>query len=84
MASQHDVPLIYPQDLDIVGEKPTFLEAFELACCQGPVSTVQSTITSSPRTPAFLHQGLVLALKAGNIDIATLLENLTSNQSIIH
>lgn len=81
MASQYDVPLIYPQDLDVVGEKPTLLKAFELACCQGPVSTVQSTITPSPRTPAFLHQGLVLALKAGNIDTATLL--LTEGAPIV-
>ncbi|GAB7354244.1 hypothetical protein MBLNU459_g4781t1 [Dothideomycetes sp. NU459] len=68
-----DLPMTHPHDFDIVGEKSDLLQAFELACSQGPISTVHSTVASLPQSPAVLHNGLVIALKAGNTDAATFL-----------
>ncbi|KAL3431209.1 ankyrin repeat-containing domain protein [Aspergillus tetrazonus] len=85
-----DIPLIDPTDLAFITEKPQFLgpppvyyDAFESACRKGPLATVQSTLSSEActPTPAFLHHGLCLALKAGNPDVARYL--LASGAPII-
>ncbi|KAL4760646.1 ankyrin repeat domain-containing protein [Aspergillus foveolatus] len=85
-----DIPLIDPTDLAFITEKPQFLgpppvyyNAFESACRKGPLATVQSTLSSEActPTPAFLHHGLCLALKAGNPDVARYL--LASGAPII-
>ncbi|KAL4867135.1 hypothetical protein BDV12DRAFT_186896 [Aspergillus spectabilis] len=74
-----DLPLTNPDDLAFMSEKPSFLgpppsyySVFESACCRGPLATIQSIIRSEActPTPAFLHQGLCLALKAGNVEAA--------------
>ncbi|KAL4990901.1 ankyrin repeat-containing domain protein [Aspergillus falconensis] len=84
-----DIPLIDPTDLAFITEKPQFLgpppayyNIFESACRKGPVATVESTLSSEAckPTPAFLHHGLCLALKAGNLDVARYL--LTSGAPI--
>ncbi|KAL4780642.1 hypothetical protein BJX76DRAFT_350835 [Aspergillus varians] len=74
-----DLALSAPSDLTFMTENPRFLgppppyyNAFEFACRKGPLATVQSIISSEActTTPAFLHHGLCLALKAGNVVIA--------------
>ncbi|KAJ4309945.1 hypothetical protein N0V84_011237 [Fusarium piperis] len=74
MATPHDdIPITTPSDLDLFTGRatlhPDFI-SFQAACQNGPLSSVESIITSEPRSPAFLHQGLVIALGAGNIDAA--------------
>ncbi|RSL57742.1 hypothetical protein CEP54_008110 [Fusarium duplospermum] len=74
MATAHDdIPITNPSDLDLfngrVNSHPDFV-SFEAACRDGPFSAVESIVTSEHRSPAFLHQGLVIALGAGNIDAA--------------
>ncbi|KAL4946338.1 hypothetical protein BDV06DRAFT_208810 [Aspergillus oleicola] len=74
-----DIPLTCPSDLTFRTEKPKFLgpppsyyRAFELACREGSLATVQSALPSEnyTPTPAFLHHGLCLVLKAGNVEAA--------------
>ncbi|RSL77705.1 hypothetical protein CEP51_008842 [Fusarium floridanum] len=74
MATPHDdIPITNPSDLDLFNGRanshPDFA-SFQAACRDGPLSAVESIVTSEPRSPAFLHQGLVIALGAGNIDAA--------------
>ncbi|KAI8716379.1 hypothetical protein NCS52_00931400 [Fusarium sp. LHS14.1] len=74
MATAHDdIPITSPSDLDLFNGRttshPDFV-SFQGACRDGPLSAVESIVTSEPRSPAFLHQGLVIALGAGNIDTA--------------
>ncbi|KAH8645454.1 ankyrin repeat-containing domain protein [Xylariales sp. PMI_506] len=66
-----DLPIREAGDLDFRGPNPTDAPpAFENACQHGPLSTVESLVTSEARTPAFLHHGLTLALRAGNVSVA--------------
>ncbi|KAJ4169011.1 hypothetical protein NW754_010943 [Fusarium falciforme] len=74
MATAHDdIPITSPSDFDLFNGRttshPDFV-SFQAACRDGPLSAVESIVTSEPRSPAFLHQGLVIALGAGNIDAA--------------
>ncbi|KAL2838241.1 hypothetical protein BJY01DRAFT_237543 [Aspergillus pseudoustus] len=73
-----DLPLTNPNDLAFIQEPPCFLEIpyclreFESNCRRGTPLAVQRIISSeSPTpTPAFLHHGLCLALKAGNVEVS--------------
>ncbi|KAM0437814.1 hypothetical protein ACHAPT_002179 [Fusarium lateritium] len=68
-----DIPITEPSDLHLFNGRATLhpdFASFQAACQDGPLSTVESIVTSERRTPAFLHQGLTTALGAGNIDAA--------------
>lgn len=74
-----DIPLTDPNDLTFITENPRFLgpppeyySGFESACRRGSLVTAESIIASEiiTATPAFLHHGLCLALKAGNVEVA--------------
>ncbi|RDW78657.1 ankyrin repeat domain-containing protein [Aspergillus mulundensis] len=74
-----DIPLIESNDLTFITETPQFLgprpayyNDFETACRVGLAATVQATISTETctSTPAFLHHGLCLAVKAGNVEVA--------------
>ncbi|KAM0554002.1 hypothetical protein ACHAPJ_007077 [Fusarium lateritium] len=71
--SHDDVPITGPNDLAYLngpaGSHPEF-ESFVTACEEGDLSTVESIVTSQPRTPVFLHQGLLKALHSGKVDVA--------------
>lgn len=74
MATAHDdIPITSPSDFDLFNGRatshPDFV-SFQAACRGGPLSAVEPIVTSEPRSPAFLHQGLVIALGAGNVDAA--------------
>ncbi|KAI8663387.1 hypothetical protein NCS57_00939500 [Fusarium keratoplasticum] len=74
MATAHDdIPITSPSDFDLFNGRatshPDFV-SFQAACRDGPLSVVESIVTSEPHSPAFLHQGLIIALGAGNIDAA--------------
>lgn len=74
MATAHDdIPITSPSDFDLFNGRttsnPDFV-SFQAACRDGPLSAVESIVTSEPRSPAFLHQGLVIALGSGYIDAA--------------
>ncbi|KAF5011020.1 hypothetical protein FDECE_2827 [Fusarium decemcellulare] len=80
MATAHDdIPITEPGDLDLFAGRTTSqpdFAPFQAACRSGPSSAVEAIVSSKPRTPAFLHQGLIEALGAGNIDATRyLLEN---------
>lgn len=68
-----ELPLLEPNDLGYIGPKPAFVESFEAACRDGPLSTVRSIVSSETRTPVFLHTGLEIALRAANINVASYL-----------
>ncbi|KAL4726634.1 hypothetical protein ACLX1H_005522 [Fusarium chlamydosporum] len=66
-----DLPVQEIGDIDIINEQevsPEFI-SFLSACQNGDISTVESIVTSQPRTPIFLHRGLVNAMRRGNVDI---------------
>ncbi|CEL08983.1 hypothetical protein ASPCAL12127 [Aspergillus calidoustus] len=73
-----DLPLANPSDLSFIQDPPSFIEVpsclgeFESSCRWGTPLTVERIVSSkSPTpTPAFLHHGLCLALKAGNVEVA--------------
>ncbi len=74
-----DIPLTASNDLNFITENPRFpgpppayYSGFESAWRQGSLATAQSVIASEviTTTPAFLHHGLCLALKAGNVGVA--------------
>ncbi|TVY92633.1 hypothetical protein LAWI1_G004156, partial [Lachnellula willkommii] len=71
-----DLPIMDPKDLGLIGQEQadsassTCSESFISVCREGPFSSVQTIVSSAPRTPSFLHQGLVSALSAGNIETA--------------
>ncbi|KAH7171315.1 hypothetical protein EDB81DRAFT_678308 [Dactylonectria macrodidyma] len=72
-SSYDDVPITEPDDLLLLaGETPLQPDfaPFQAACRNGPLSTVELIVASKLRTPAFLHQGLILALGSGNVDAA--------------
>ncbi|KAK7415949.1 hypothetical protein QQX98_005522 [Neonectria punicea] len=71
------VPILDPRDfdhLDIgpvdVGHQLPHLFPFYSVCENGPPSAIHSMVTSEPRTLAFLHYALTVALKAGNVEAA--------------
>ena len=72
-SSLDDIPIIDSTDLDFGLPKPAFIQSFESACRNGPQSTVQSTVSSEIRTPRFLNNGLVIALRAGNVECVSYL-----------
>jgi hypothetical protein len=71
--SHDDIPVKEPNDLIILNghalSQPDFA-SLVTASKEGDLSTVESIVTSQPRTPAFLHQGLVNALEKGHVDVA--------------
>ncbi|KAK7409427.1 hypothetical protein QQX98_008388 [Neonectria punicea] len=72
-SSYDDIPIKEPNDLNLLtGQTPSQPDfaSLQAACRHGPLSTVESIVASEPRTPAFLHQGLILALGTGNVDAA--------------
>lgn len=72
-AAYDDIPITGPNDLDLfIGQPPSQPDfaSFQAACRRGQLSTIESIVASEPRTPAFLHQGLVLALDAGSVGAA--------------
>ena len=78
MGSKYDdLPRLEPADYMFIGENPesiglvpAFFRPFESACQRGPLSVVQSIVSSKNLTPAFLHHGLTRALRSGNIEVA--------------
>lgn len=76
-----ELPIVEPDDFGYIGPKPGYFLDFESACKNGQFSTVQVVISAQTRTPAFLHAGLVLALRAGNVEIANYL--LTAGAALI-
>jgi ankyrin repeat protein len=68
--SYDDLPIVDPDDFGYIGQKPSHVVNFESACKHGQLSTVQAIISSEIRTPTFLHNGLVLALRAGSVEVA--------------
>ncbi|PQE08328.1 Ankyrin repeat-containing domain protein [Rutstroemia sp. NJR-2017a WRK4] len=65
-----DIPILEPTDLGFIGEKPTSFSSFESACQHGPLTEAQFIVSSENYTPSFLHHGLVVALSAGNVQVA--------------
>lgn len=64
--TEADAPLLFhPQ--------PSHVTEFEHACRGNSLAAVQSIVTAHSRTPAFLHRGLPLAIRAGRVDIASYL-----------
>lgn len=72
-STYNDLPLADPSDLDFTFSWATSFPSFDSACRNGSPSTVQSLIALGKRTPAFLHNGLTLALSAGNVKVASYL-----------
>ena len=68
-----DLPRESPDDPRPRGPVPAHFEMFESVCRESPLSTVQSIVNSQHRSPAFLHQGLTVALSTGRIEIASYL-----------
>ncbi|KAF7543857.1 hypothetical protein G7Z17_g10394 [Cylindrodendrum hubeiense] len=71
------VPILDPRDFthpDIgpvdTGHHLPHLFTFHSICENGPPSAIHSMVTSEPRTLAFLHHALTIALKAGNVEAA--------------
>lgn len=77
MGSQFDdLPILEARDLDHICSEKSSFSTFDSACQDGSVSTIEEIVTSQSRTPAFLHRGLLIALRAGNVEAARyLLEN---------
>lgn len=63
-----DLPILEPNDHDHKHPQPSSFSSFDSACKNGPVSAIAEIVTSEPRTPAFLHRGLLVALRAGNVE----------------
>ena len=74
MGSTYDDLPLDPCENDAIDREEAFIPSFEHACQHGPLSTVQSLVSSQtpppPRTRSFLHHGLIVALHFGNVDIA--------------
>lgn len=70
---EDDLPIVEPDDFGYFGPKPGYVTDFESACEHGDLPAVQAVISSKTRTPAFLHNGLLHALRKGNIEIASCL-----------
>ena len=65
-----DLPIMEPNDFSFISQMQSGSSPSESICSHGPLSIVQSIISSKPRTPSFLHHGLTQALSAGNIEIS--------------
>ncbi|KAJ5463107.1 hypothetical protein N7475_008051 [Penicillium sp. IBT 31633x] len=89
MGSKYDdLPILEPADISFfnenpnpVGQVPGVFSSFESACRRGPLSIIQSMVSTSNPTPAFLHHGFTCALRSGNIEIARYL--LSSEAPIV-
>jgi hypothetical protein len=79
--SNDDLPTTHPTDTHFISGPPSYLTTYEAACREGNLSVVEAIISSEPRSPAFLHHGLTLALESGHADIAHYL--LSSGAPII-
>ena len=69
MGSPYDDIPIDPDDYDAMVQEEAYVYTFASACQHGALSTVQTIVSSTPRTRLFLHHGLAIALHAGSIDI---------------
>ncbi|KAM3068010.1 hypothetical protein ACMFMF_009377 [Clarireedia jacksonii] len=76
-----EIPILDPTDLGFIDEKPTSFTSFESACRHGPITAARSIVSSENYTPMILHHGLILALSAGNIQVAQYL--LSSGAPIV-
>lgn len=83
-----DLPILEPADISFlsgyppsVGDAPMFFAAFEAACWHGPLSIIQSIVSTNNLTPAFLHHGLTCALRSGHVEISRCL--LTGGAPIV-
>ncbi|KAJ5464525.1 uncharacterized protein N7458_000211 [Penicillium daleae] len=65
-----DLPILKAEDLEHRRPEPCSFSLFDSACKDGPLSTIPEIVDSEARTPAFLHRGLLIALRAGNIEAA--------------
>lgn len=65
-----DIPILEAEDLDHIQQNLSSGSTFDSACKDGPVSAIEEIVIAQPRTPAFLHRGLLIALQAGNIETA--------------
>lgn len=89
MGSKYDdLPILEPADIsflnenpNLVGQVPAVVSSFESTCRRGPLSIIQSMVSSNKPTPAFLHHGLTCALRSGNTEIACYL--LSSGAPIV-
>lgn len=68
-----DLPIRSSTDLEFMSHKAAYASEFESACRSGPVSVIETVIQSEVQTPAFLHNGLTIALSAGNVEAASIL-----------
>ncbi|KAJ6018468.1 hypothetical protein N7499_003304 [Penicillium canescens] len=80
-SSDADLAITHPTDNGFIGSPPAYLTTYETACRTGNLSIVQAFISSEPRSPAFLHHGLTLALESGHAEMAHYL--LSSGAPII-
>ncbi|KAF5879326.1 putative ankyrin repeat protein [Botrytis fragariae] len=74
MGTAHDDIPFQPADMiftniGITNSKSDIVNAYEAACRNGSLSTVQSIIRAESRTPYFLNHGLNLALRNGNGEV---------------
>ncbi|KAF7715892.1 Uncharacterized protein PECH_005771 [Penicillium ucsense] len=65
-----DLPIVEAGDVELLVPEPACTSPFDLACRDGPLSTVIEGLTCRPRTPAFLHRGLLIAMRSGNLETA--------------
>ncbi|KAI2791994.1 hypothetical protein POX_b02025 [Penicillium oxalicum] len=63
-----DLPIMEAIDVELLNPEPTCTSSFDFACREGPLSTVEDCVTSKLRTPAFLHRGLLIAIRAGHVE----------------
>ena len=67
--SRYDnLPLVEPDDLGFAGPTPAVFIAYESACSDSPVDVIEAIISAKKRSPRFLHLGLILAIRAGNVE----------------
>lgn len=64
------IPITKPTDIGFIGSNPPWMVAYETACSQGTFFTAQSVVPPESISPALLHHGLTLALRAGNAAVA--------------
>lgn len=69
-SSYDGIPITKPTDIGFMGSNPQWMVTYETACSQGTFSTAQSVVPPEYISPALLHHGLTLALRAGNAAVA--------------
>ncbi|KAJ5893485.1 hypothetical protein N7495_005176 [Penicillium taxi] len=65
-----DLPIKADNDLGFLGQKPESFLLYESACRDGSLSTVKSIISGGTYRPVFLHHGLTIDLRSGDIELA--------------